>query len=334
MKIITMAHGSGGKLTEELIEGIFYKSFKNDLLLQANDSTLLSFIKGRLVATTDNFVVKPIFFRGGDIGKLSICGTVNDLLMSGSRPLYITVGFIIEEGFEINKLEKIVESMAVTALKAKVKIVSGDTKVVERGSCDGVYINTTGIGVLERNIKLGGARAEVGDKIIINGSIGDHGASIFTQRGELEMNSSLQSDCTLLNDLIVEILDNSNKVKVLRDPTRGGLATTLNEIAGQSKVSIKLKEEKLLIRDEVRSLCQIAGFDPLYLANEGKVVVVVDNSESNRVLEVMRKNDLGREARVIGEVVEDDNNRVYLETSINGTRIVNALVGELLPRIC
>lgn len=332
MDVITMAHGSGGRLTKELIEGLFYNHFKNDILLEANDSAVLPSIKGKPVTTTDSFVIKPIFFRGGDIGKLSICGTVNDLAMSGARPLYITVGFIIEEGFEIKNLEKIVESMSKTALKAGVKIVSGDTKVVERGNCDGIYINTTGIGVLERDICLGGANAEVGDKIIINGNIGEHGASILTQRGGLK--SQLKSDCALLHGLIADILDSSKQVKVLRDPTRGGVATILNEIAGQSKVSIKLKEENLPIRDGVKTLCKITGFNPLYLANEGKVVVVVDASEADYVLEVMQAHPLGKKARIIGEVVEDNESRVYLETRIGGSRIVNMLTGELLPRIC
>lgn len=334
MDVITMAHGSGGRLTKELIEGLFYNHFKNEILLEGNDSAILSSIKGKPVTTTDSFVIKPIFFRGGDIGKLSICGTVNDLAMSGASPLYITVGFIIEEGFEISKLERIVESMSKTALKAGVKIVSGDTKVVERGNCDGIYINTTGIGVLERNLYLSGANAEVSNKIIINGSLGEHGASILTQRGGLGLKSQLNSDCALLHGLIADILDNSKQVKVLRDPTRGGVATILNEIAEQSRVSIKLQEENLPIREGVKNLCKITGFDPLYLANEGKVIVVVDASEANQVLDVMKKNPLGREARIIGEVVNEDDSIVYLETALGGSRIINMLSGELLPRIC
>ena len=334
MDIITLAHGAGGQLTGELIEGLFYKYFKNDFLFQGNDSTVLPAVKGRLVTSTDSFVIKPIFFKGGDIGKLSICRTVNDLAMSGARPLYITVGFIIEEGFEINKLERIVKSMAETAVAADVKIVAGDTKVVERGSCDKIYINTAGIGVLEGIIQLGGERAETGNLVIINGSIGDHGASILIQRNELSINDDLKSDCALLNNLVSGILDNCQKVKVLRDPSRGGVATTLNEIARQSKVSIKLKEEDLPIRKEVRSLCQIAGFDPLYLANEGKVIAIVDSTEAEKVLEIMRKHPLGQKTGIIGEVIAEEDHRVYLETDLGGTRILNMPFGELLPRIC
>ncbi|MTI59310.1 MAG: hydrogenase expression/formation protein HypE [Firmicutes bacterium] len=334
MDVITLAHGAGGQLTKELIEGLFYKYFNNEILLQGNDSAVLPALKGKIVTSTDSFVIKPIFFRGGDIGKLSVCGTVNDLVMSGASPLYITVAFIIEEGFEINHLERIVESIAETASAAGIMVVTGDTKVVEKGFCDSIYINTTGIGVLERDIYLSGDRAEIGDEVIINGNIGEHEASILIQRGELGLSGELKSDCALLDRLIIDILDNCQQVKVLRDPTRGGIATTLNEIAQQSGLSIRLVEDSLPIGNQVRSLCRITGFDPLYLANEGKVVVFVNPAESRLVLEIMQQSSLGKDARIIGEVIEDNKQRVYLKTNISGTRIINSLTGELLPRIC
>lgn len=334
MDRITLAHGAGGQLTRELIEEFFYRNFKNDLLLQGNDSTILPAVSGRLVTSTDSFVIKPIFFKGGDIGKLSICGTVNDLAMSGASPLYITVGFILEEGFEIKKLEKIVESMAETASAAGIKIVAGDTKVVERGSCDNIYINTTGIGVLRDGLNIGGDRAKSGNQVIISGTIGDHGASIVNERSGLSLDHDLNSDCTLLNKLISNILYNCSKVKVLRDPSRGGVVTTLTEIAVQSKASIILNEDKLPIRKAVRTLCQITGLDPLYLANEGKVILIVEASETEKVLKILRNDPLGEEAEVIGEVVEEYDYSLYLKTEMGGSRILNIYPGDLLPRIC
>ncbi|CAH2213310.1 hydrogenase expression/formation protein HypE [Tepidibacter aestuarii] len=334
MSIITLGHGSGGKLTHNLIEDIFYKYFDNDILLQKNDSSILPKLEGKIAVTTDSFVINPIFFNGGDIGKLSVCGTVNDLAMSGAKPLYITVGFIIEEGFEIENLEKIVESIAITAKNANVKIVAGDTKVVEKGSADKIYINTTGIGVIDKDIYLSGENAKPGDKIIISGSLGDHGVCIMSKRKNLEFDVSVKSDCNLLNKLIEEILDTSNNVKVLRDPTRGGLATTLNEFASHSKRSISINEEDIPVKDEVRSMCEILGLDPLYIANEGKVVLIVSKEDAQRVVEVMRNNPMGKDAQIIGEVLEDNKKIVSLKTDIGGTRLLSMPSGELLPRIC
>ncbi|WFD12254.1 hydrogenase expression/formation protein HypE [Tepidibacter hydrothermalis] len=334
MSIITLGHGSGGKLTHNLIEDIFYKYFDNDILLQKNDSSILPKLEGKIAVTTDSFVINPIFFNGGDIGKLSVCGTVNDLAMSGAKPLYITVGFIIEEGFEIENLEKIVESISITAKNANVKIVAGDTKVVEKGSADKIYINTTGIGVIDKDIYLSGENAKPGDKIIISGSLGDHGVCIMSKRKNLEFDVSVKSDCNLLNELIEEILYTSNNVKVLRDPTRGGLATTLNEFASQSKRSISINEEDIPVKDEVRSMCEILGLDPLYIANEGKVVLIASKEDAQRVVEVMRKNPMGKDAQIIGEVLEDDKKIVSLKTDIGGTRLLSMPSGELLPRIC
>lgn len=334
MSIITLSHGSGGKITQNLIEDLFYKYFHNDILLQRNDSSILPNLNGKIAVTTDSFVINPIFFNGGDIGKLSVCGTVNDLAMSGAKPLYITVGFIIEEGFEIKDLEKIVKSIAHTAKEANVKIVAGDTKVVEKGSADKIYINTTGIGVIEKNIYLSGENPKPGDKIIISGTLGDHGICIMSKRKNLEFDVSVESDCGLLNGLIEKVLDTSNHVKVLRDPTRGGLATTLNEIAEQSQNSILLYEETIPVKDEVRSMCEILGFDPLYIANEGKVVVIVGQEDAEKVLEVMKKHPMGKDAGIIGEVVEYNKKAVFLKTDIGGTRLLSMPAGQLLPRIC
>jgi hydrogenase expression/formation protein HypE len=334
MDVITLAHGSGGKLTHQLIDSIFQQYFDNEILGQKNDSALLPEVNGKIAVTTDSFVINPIFFNGGDIGKISVCGTVNDLAMSGAKPLYLTVGFIIEEGLAIEDLRKIVKSIAKTAKEAGVKIVTGDTKVVEQGNADKIYINTTGIGVVTRDIYIGGEMAEPGDKVIINGTLGDHGASIMAQRGDLDFDFSTESDCCLLNNLIEDILNTSNNVKVLRDPTRGGLATTLNEIASQSQVAIELEEEQIPIKAEVRSLCEILGVDPLYLANEGKVIVIVSEEDVEKVLEVMRKNPMGEDAQIIGTIVDSNDSNVYLKTGLGGTRILNMLAGELLPRIC
>lgn len=334
MSIITLSHGSGGKLTNKLIEDIFYKHFNNDILLQGNDSSVIPKLHGRIAVTTDSFVINPIFFAGGDIGKLSVCGTVNDLAMSGANPLYITVGFIIEEGFKIRNLEKIVKSIAKTAKEANVKIVAGDTKVVEKGSADKIYINTTGIGIIKRDIYLSGENLKSGDKIIVSGTLGDHGVCMMSQRKSLEFDVSVKSDCGLLNRIIKKVLDTSDNVRVLRDPTRGGLATTLNEFSKQSKESIMLYEEAIPIKDEVMSMCEILGLDPLYVANEGKVVLIVAPQDADRVLEAMRKDSMGKDSKIIGEVIDDHRERVYLKTEIGGTRLLSMPVGELLPRIC
>ena len=335
MEVITLSHGSGGKATNKLIENIFYKYFNNDLLNQKNDSTVLPEINGRLSFSTDSFVVNPIFFEGGDIGKLAICGTVNDIAMSGAKPLYISVGFIIEEGLPLNDLEKIVKSMSDTAKEANIKIVTGDTKVVEKGSVDKIYINTTGIGVIEENeINIGGDKVEDGDVIIVSGTLGDHGMCIMNLREELGFDNNIKSDCTLLNKLISEILSVSKNIKVLRDPTRGGVATTLNEIIEHSKISMEITEDSIPVKDEVKAMCDILGLDPLYIANEVKLIVVVDKNDSDKVLEVIKKNPIGVDASIIGHAIKDGKNKLYLKTTIGGKRIVNMPEGELLVRIC
>lgn len=334
MSIITLSHGSGGKATNKLIEELFYKYFNNDILLQKNDSSVLPNIDGRIAVSTDSFVINPIFFEGGDIGKLSVCGTVNDLAMSGATPLYITVGFIIEEGLKLKELEKVVKSIAATAKKANVKIVAGDTKVVEKGNADKIYINTTGIGVIKDEKYLSSENIKPGDKVIISGTLGDHGICIMSKRKNLDFHVSVKSDCGLLNKLIKKILSQSSNVRVLRDPTRGGLATTLNEFINESSNSILLYEEKLPVKEEVASMCEILGFEPLYIANEGKVVLIVAEEDAKKVLEIMKKDPMGKDAQIIGEIIENDNSVVYLKTEIGGTRILNMPVGELLPRIC
>jgi hydrogenase expression/formation protein HypE len=334
MNVITLSHGSGGKATNKLIEEVFYKHFNNDILLQKNDSSVLPNINGRIAISTDSFVINPIFFEGGDIGKLAVCGTVNDLAMSGATPLYITVGFIIEEGLEIKDLEKVVKSIAATAKKANVKIVAGDTKVVESGNADKIYINTTGIGVIKNERYLSSENIKVGDKVIISGTLGDHGICIMAKRKNLEFGVSVKSDCGLLNGLIKNILSESSMVRVLRDPTRGGLATTLNEFVNESGNSILLYEEALPVKEEVASMCEILGLEPSYIANEGKVVIIVGEEDAQSVLEIMKKDPMGEDAEIIGEVIEDDNALVYLKTEIGGTRILSMPVGELLPRIC
>lgn len=335
MDIITMDHGSGGKKTYDLINNIFYKYFNNDILLQQGDSSILKNINERLAVTTDSFIIKPIFFPGGDIGKLSICGTVNDLAVVGAKPKYITVGFIIEEGLNIKTLKTIVKSMAKEAGEIGVKIIAGDTKVVERGSGDKIFINTTGIGIIEENHRLLGCNNIIkGDKVIINGTVGDHGMCIFNEREALVFDVDIKSDCSSLNGLIKDILDVSDNIKVMRDPTRGGLGTTLNEITQASNKSIVLNERDIPIKDEVNSMGEMLGFDPLYMANEGKVIVIVSDDDAKKVLEEMRKNPLGKDSKIIGEVIDDNRSRVYLKTKIAGTRILNMLEGELVPRIC
>lgn len=335
MDIITLSHGSGGRATNKLINDLFYKYFKNEFLSQQNDSTVLPKLNGRLAVTTDSFVINPIFFPGGDIGKLSVCGTINDLAMSGAKPLYITCGFIIEEGLEIKELEKIVVSMAKTAKEAGVIIVTGDTKVVEKGSGDKIFINTTGIGVIEdEKIYLSGDSIKSGDKIIVSGTLGDHGICIMNKRKNLGFDVDIKSDCGLLHTLIKDILSVSNNIRVLRDPTRGGLATTLNEFASSSSVSIEIEESQIPVKDEVKSMCDILGMDPLFMANEGKLVVVVSEEDSEKVLNMMQNNPMGKDATIIGTAIEDERNKVYLKTEIGGKRVINMPEGELLVRIC
>lgn len=335
MERITLAHGSGGRESSRLIEDIFYKCFNNEILLEQNDSSILNSMEGPLAITTDSFVVDPIIFPGGDIGKLSICGTVNDLAVSGATPAYITCGFIIEEGFEIETLKTIVKSMADTSKEAGVKIVAGDTKVVEKGRAQGLYINTTGIGYFNKDrLILSKKNIQPGDKVILSGDIGDHGMCIMSQREFIGISGELNSDCQPLNKIIDDILRESKNIRIMRDPTRGGVATTLNELIQGTQKSMLIYEERIPIKDSVKSYCHILGMEPLQVANEGKFICIVSKEDADLVLKVMKKNSMGQQAAIIGEIIEDSKEKVYLRTCIGGTRIVRMAEGELLPRIC
>lgn len=334
MDIITLSHGSGGKKTHELINKMFYKYFYNEILLEQGDSSILRNLGEKVAITTDSYVINPIFFPGGNIGKLSICGTVNDLAVSGAKPLYITVGFIIEEGLRISDLETIVKSMAETSKECGVQIVAGDTKVVERGSGDKLYINTTGIGIFENEVNLSSSMIEEGDKVIVSGTLADHGITILCERNELSLEAKIESDCNALHLLVRDILSVSKKVKFIRDVTRGGLATILNEIVQEKEISILLNQSTIPVREEISAICEILGLDPLYIANEGKLVLIVSKEDSDKVLKVMKNNPLGKDASLIGEVIKDNREKVYLKTKINGTRILGMSEDELIPRIC
>ena len=330
---ILLAHGSGGKLAHELVEKSFVKALANPLLAKLDDSAVIDF-SGRLAFTTDSYVVSPIFFPGGDIGKLAVCGTVNDLAMSGARPLYLSLSFIIEEGLPQTELSQVISSVQKAAEEAGVEIVTGDTKVVHRGSADKLFINTAGVGIIPEGVNISGSNARAGDRVILSGTIGDHGIAVISRREELSFSTRLESDCAPLGGLVAEMLNASPNIRCLRDPTRGGLATSLNELAKQSKVSIRIEEEKVPVREEVLAACEMLGFDPLYVANEGKLVAIVPPEDANKVLKAMRKNRYGENAAIIGEVGAEKPGRVVMKTVLGASRIVDMLVGDLLPRIC
>ncbi len=336
---ITMAHGSGGKAMRDLIDDVFVSAFDNHELNKLEDQacfdlSTLNALGHRLALTTDSYVVDPLFFPGGDIGKLAITGTVNDLAVGGAQPLYLTCGMIIEEGLPVDTLRTIAASMRQTADLAGVKIVTGDTKVVPRGAADKLFINTAGIGVIPTGINIAANRAQVGDVIVINGYIGDHGAAIVDARGDMALQNSIETDCQPLNSLIAAMLKVCPDIHCMRDATRGGIATVLNEFAHSSQVGIRLKETALPIRDEVRGMCEILGLDPLYLANEGKVVAIIPAQAAEQVLNVMRAHPDGRHSAIIAEVTEKPVARVIMATLFGGERVVDMLVGEQLPRIC
>lgn len=331
---ILLSHGSGGKQTNSLINDLFLKYFNNSILNEMNDAAELTLEGNKIAFTTDSFVVKPIFFSGGNIGKLAVCGTVNDLAVSGAKPLFLTSAFIIEEGFEICKLEEIVRSMAEEAKKTGVKIVAGDTKVVENGSVDEVFINTAGIGIFRDDISIKASNAKPGDLIIVNGNIGEHGMTIMCERNELRFDGNIQSDCASLNGLIDLMLCICPHIHVLRDATRGGIAAVLNEIAQASNVSIKLIEKNIPVSDEISGLCELLGLEPLYIANEGKLCAFVPKEHAANVLDAMKKHPLGINSAIIGEVIADKNNKVYISTIVGGQRIVDMPSGQQLPRIC
>lgn len=331
---IVLGHGSGGKLSHDLIARLFLPPFDNPILRAGDDAGIVGLDSSRLAISTDSHVVTPLFFPGGDIGKLAVCGTVNDLAMMGATPRYLTVGFILEEGLEIAVLERVVASMQAAAQEAEVQIVAGDTKVVQKGKADGLYINTAGFGALEERVAISGANARPGDVIILSGTMGDHGIAVLSARGELDFEAQVTSDIAPLNRLVREMCEASAKIHVLRDPTRGGVATTLNEIAGQSNVGIVLDEGCLPVQPAVAAACEMLGFDPLYVANEGKLVAIVAPQDAERVLAVMRASRYGRAAAMIGRVAAEPRGRVLMHTALGSTRVVDVLAGELLPRIC
>ncbi len=333
---ILLGHGSGGKLSHDLIDNIFVKHFNTPELKLQTDSALLEIPSNSISFTTDSYVVDPIFFSGGNIGKLAIAGTVNDLAVSGAKPLYISSAFIIEEGFPIEDLETIVKTMAEEAKKAGVKIVTGDTKVVDKGKCDKLFINTAGIGILDEKLKniSTGSEIKVGDKIIINGSVGDHGMTIMAERNELNIKAKIGSDCACLNHLINSALEASPKIKFMRDATRGGIATVLTELAEGKEFGIEINEDTVPVKETVKGICELLGFDPFYVANEGKLVMVVDKDDADKVLEALKQSEYGKESAIIGEIVDEHHGKGWINTEIGGKRIIDMLAGEQLPRIC
>jgi hydrogenase expression/formation protein HypE len=332
---IVMGHGAGGRMSHQLIQKAFLPAFQNPALNTGDDAALVEVgLRQRLSISTDSHVVSPLFFPGGDIGKLAVCGTVNDVAMLGAKPLYLTAGFILEEGLQMDVLQRVIESMRLAAEEAGVQIVAGDTKVVQKGKADGLYITTAGVGVVREGVNVSGANAKAGDAVILSGTIGDHGIAVLGARGELGFQSSIQSDVAPLNHLIEAMLEASPNIHVLRDPTRGGLATTLNEIAVQSNVGIVLDEQSIPVHPEVNAACEMLGFDALYIANEGKLVCIAPREDAEQVLSVMKKTRYGEGAVVIGEVAESPKGRVLLKTAIGSTRVVDMLAGEMLPRIC
>jgi hydrogenase expression/formation protein HypE len=336
---VTLAHGGGGKAMKDLIKDVFVEAFDNPLLRGLEDQarvplSALTSRGDRLAFTTDSYVVDPLFFPGGDIGSLAVCGTVNDLAVGGATPLYLSCAAILEEGLELEVLRRVARSMALAAQEAGVAIVTGDTKVVHRGACDKLFLTTTGVGVIPGGRELGAHQARSGDRVLVNGLLGDHGATILCARGDLKLESQLQSDCAALHGLIEALLAAAPGTRALRDATRGGVATVLNEIAESSQVSIELDEAKTPLRPEVKGFCELLGLDPLYLANEGKLVAIVPGEQAGAALAAMRAHPLGRQAAVIGTVGDGEPGRVTMQTVFGGVRIVDMLVGEQLPRIC
>lgn len=336
---IVLGHGSGGRLTQELIENVFKRYLNSPPLSAGNDFARLvqpsgAESTGELAVSTDCHIVSPLFFPGGDIGRLAVCGTVNDVAMSGAIPLYLTAGFILEEGLAVMDLIKVLESMRAAAQEAGVQVVAGDTKVVERGKADGLFITTTGVGWLPANRSITGSQAKAGDVVILSGTVGDHGIAVLSARGDLGFSAQVQSDVAPLNHLIQAVLAAAPHTHVLRDPTRGGLATTLNEIAVQSSKAVILNEETIPVNSVVRAASEMLGFDPMYIANEGKVIVIVPPEEAQTALNAMINHPYGKDAAIIGEIADQPAGRVLLRTSIGATRILDTLAGEMLPRIC
>jgi hydrogenase expression/formation protein HypE len=333
-ELITLAHGAGGKATRALVEQLFLEELSNPLLEPLGDSALLEVNGARLAFTTDSYVVKPIVFPGGDIGELAVNGTVNDLAVAGARPVALSAGFVIEEGFEVARLRELAASMARAAERAGVPVATGDTKVVERGKADGLYVNTAGIGVVPTGVELGAARARAGDRVLVSGTLGDHGMAVMIARGELQLEVELESDTAPVHELAASLLELGGAVRWLRDPTRGGLATALNELARESGLAVALDEASLPLRPAVIGACEILGIDPLYVANEGKLVAVVAPESADDALARLRAHELGAQAALIGEIRPEPEGLVVLDTAFGGGRIVDMLVGDPLPRIC
>lgn len=333
-ELVTLAHGAGGKATLALVEQLFLEELGNPLLDPLGDAAVLEVDGVRLALTTDSYVVKPIFFPGGDIGELAVNGTINDLAVSGARPLALTAGFVVEEGFPVADLRRVAASMAAAAAAAGVPVAAGDTKVVERGKADGVYVNTSGIGVVAPEVELGPQYARPGDRVLVSGTLGDHGIAVLIARGELALEVELSSDTAPVHELAAALLELGPALRWMRDPTRGGLATTLNELAGQSGLTVRLEERALPVRREVAGACEILGIDPLYVANEGKLVAVVAPEAAEAALELLRSRPLGSEAAIVGTVGHEPDGLVVMETQLGGNRIVDMLVGDPLPRIC
>jgi len=354
---IQLAHGSGGQLSQQLIRDLFLERFSNPILAELEDAAVIQWphhvstsdlpfgaslgghdtealVRSQLAFTTDSYVVTPPVFPGGDIGKLAVCGTVNDLAMRGAQPLYMSVGFILEEGLPVRDLEQIVESMARTAVEAGVQIVTGDTKVVNRGSADRIFINTSGIGLIPPGVDISAAKVREGDKVLVSGTLGDHGMAIMIQREGLTFESALMSDCAPLNGLVLGLLQAAPHLHCMRDPTRGGLTTSLNEIAQRAQVGIEIDERAIPVRDEVRAACELLGLDPLYVANEGKLIAVIPPDEADAALMALRDHPLGRQTVIIGQTTKAHPGRVVVRTSLGARRILGMLVGEQLPRIC
>lgn len=330
---VVLGHGSGGKLSHDLINRLFLPDLGKAAPRALDDAAVLNINGQRLALTTDSHVVSPLFFPGGDIGRLAVCGTVNDLAMVGARPIALTCGFVVEEGLSFEILQQVVRSMRESAAEAGVYIAAGDTKVVQKGGADKLFINTSGVGVVEADVNISGANAQIGDVLIMSGTMGDHGVAVLSARENLQFETDLQSDVAPLNHL-VEAMMRAGEIHVLRDPTRGGVATTLNEIASQSKVGIELQEMALPVKPQVRAACEMLGFDPLNIANEGKLLAIVKAEDADSILAVMRQTKYGEEACIIGKVIETKNPQVRLRTAIGGTRLIDMLPGEMLPRIC
>jgi hydrogenase expression/formation protein HypE len=331
-EVIKLVHGDGGKYTQMLIKEVFYKYFNNEMLLEEQDASVFKVDEGKMAFTTDSFVVKPLFFEGGDIGKLAVCGTINDLVVSGAKPLYMSAGFIIEEGFQIQTLENIAKSMSEICLETGVKIITGDTKVVEKGCVDGIFINTSGVGSIVNKYKV--KQIKAGDNIIVTGCVGDHGTTIAIERYNIKVKSKVKSDCAPLYSFTKNLKEYFDSIKIMRDPTRGGLATVLHEFSSACKLGVHLNQNNIPINDGVDAVNMLLGLDPLYMACEGRMVLVVDEHEAQNILQTIRHMECGKDAQIIGKFVEQPDDTIFIENNFGGKRILAPLEGNMLPRIC